>query len=384
MQLRSGSNCDTTTRNPTKNTYPPLLGVVISASSLERWFVKRTIEESLVFSHNVVVVYGDHLFTGEPEDIAFFDALKKRFSREVASGSLTFLKIEVPPDVMKRPAVRSRALDIASVVSPAGCRPRTGVIETSASVQYHNAARKSGFKEFVDNGVTRSREAGGTRRTSIVEADLWVLFLDADEVPEGRTVCKWWNASWGLGSQSHQTMDRRVTYKMANWWYFLLPDVRSDTPQDSVLLVHSSNVTDAGLCDPQERDGILAHACLASSSRSSQQAQVQTVCSRMTMAVVSNDRSVIMFHHYSWVRSREDLLRKVQAWGHRGDAPWQELLEHAWRLVDERGEVPSREFVHGTKLERVSGSDMSFGDDAAASSGNLQHHQDSKKNRKKL
>jgi hypothetical protein len=34
-----------------------------------------------------------------------------------------------------------------------------------------------------------------------------------------------------------------------------------------------------------------------------------------------------MIHHYSWVRTKEEMLQKVKSWGHRDDTDWQNLVE---------------------------------------------------------
>ena len=34
-----------------------------------------------------------------------------------------------------------------------------------------------------------------------------------------------------------------------------------------------------------------------------------------------------MFHHYSWVRTREEMLKKVKSWAHHKDRDWTSLVE---------------------------------------------------------
>ena len=33
-----------------------------------------------------------------------------------------------------------------------------------------------------------------------------------------------------------------------------------------------------------------------------------------------------LFHHYSWVKKKEEMLKKVSCWGHREDKDWEPLV----------------------------------------------------------
>jgi hypothetical protein len=56
-----------------------------------------------------------------------------------------------------------------------------------------------------------------------------------------------------------------------------------------------------------------------------------------------------MFHHYSWVRTRDEMMKKVQSWGHKNDRDWV-------ALVNEEFSAPFKgsDFVHGYKYKTVS------------------------------
>lgn len=151
----------------------------------------------------------------------------------------------------------------------------------------------------------------------------WVLFLDGDEVPDGESFSVWWRTN---------TRDSDVAYKFSNYWYFLLSTLRADQTEDSVLMIHSKNIRPHTLLyGERERDSLLQDC--------------PSVHRRMV------DRSAgSMFHHFSWVRSRKDLVKKVTTWGHKGDRPWKQLLEHCWAMMDEMGVTPRVDFVHGYRL----------------------------------
>jgi hypothetical protein len=39
------------------------------------------------------------------------------------------------------------------------------------------------------------------------------------------------------------------------------------------------------------------------------------------------NNNIPMIHHYSWVRTKEQMLQKVKAWGHNADKDWVSLIE---------------------------------------------------------
>lgn len=269
----------------------------VSASSLERPFLRRLLSECARFSTRVAVSYCSHLYSGEPEDLDLFQDLRHEFD-ESHPGIFQFVQYES---------------------------------KGNNSCANHNSARVTGFRALKNN-----------EDPSV--SPWWVLFLDADEIPDGEAMRCWINQQ----GVTNTNLEPSTAYKLSNYWYFLLPTLRADALEDSVLLLPHSSVTVEGLQDRRERDGILAH----------------TFGIARVKRGVLGDGGLPMFHHYSWVRTRPDLLRKVEHWGHRLDRPWRQLLEHAWALIDRssssssRKEIdgeglPSRDFVHGYKLLRV-------------------------------
>ena len=263
---------------PLPSSTSPLVSIV-SYCRNERMFVRALLENARMASDHVVLSVGTHLYTGEPEDEDALRSLAQEFP------DVRIVRYEVSPALLATP------------------------------IALHNAARKAGVR-------TAHEACGGS--------DFWALLLDGDEVPDGERLEAWWRAtSARLDPSSSGAL------KMANYWYFLDARLVADVHEDSVLLVHSSLLSDAALEHPRERDGILIVHSL-----------------RPARNVPGLDGQP-MFHHYSWVRQdRASLLRKVANWGHSGDKPWPAMLE---RLLDafEAGEWPERDFVHGYKLSRV-------------------------------
>ena len=106
-----------------------MITTIISYCSLDRTFIERTIEQSLLFSDDIIVVSFDHLLSGQPEDL-----------EDIAKLGLMF------------PYVRFLTLPF----SPA---------ETGR--YHHNMARWIG---------THHSRYG------------WILYLDSDEIPDGLAV----------------------------------------------------------------------------------------------------------------------------------------------------------------------------------------------------
>jgi hypothetical protein len=55
-----------------------------------------------------------------------------------------------------------------------------------------------------------------------------------------------------------------------------------------------------------------------------------------------------MFHHFSWVRTKEEMLTKVRSWAHRNDCNWTDLVEQEFTH-----EFTGRDFVHGYSYRTV-------------------------------
>ena len=47
----------------------------------------------------------------------------------------------------------------------------------------------------------------------------------------------------------------------------------------------------------------------------------------------------VIFHHYSWVRTKSELLLKTKSWAHKNDKNWNELIEIEF-LTDFSGTDP--------------------------------------------
>lgn len=124
----------------------------------------------------------------------------------------------------------------------------------------------------------------------------WVLLLDCDEIPEGDKFRAWWQQVEGT-----PILNSNTTFKIANYWYFKDPTNRAQTLEDSVLLIHSKYLSKFNVFGDYERDYLI------------QQSGTRLV--RQTKGT----KGEVMFHHYSWVRSRQGLEHKIKNWGHANE-----------------------------------------------------------------
>lgn len=236
---------------------------------MDEMFLPHLVPACCAIAEHVLIVYGSHLYDGTPDDIALYH-LRPYLNRY--PGVLEARQYNVDPQ------------------------------DVSDPFKYHNIARYTG-RCFMRDTIE------------------WMLFLDADEIPDSKEFLAWWEST-------RDTLNRNTAYKLANYWYFWDATLRAKQYEDSIVLAHRSICTYTALHSNRDRDGIVLHAPY-----------------NRRMVCGLNARP--MFRHYSWVRQdKAQLLRKVECWGHRTDKNWKALIESF-----ERGDM-SRDFVHGYQLEK--------------------------------
>lgn len=119
----------------------------------------------------------------------------------------------------------------------------------------------------------------------------WFFLIDADEIPDAAALMTWLQDA---------TLEKDYAYKLANYWYFKDVVNQATTFEDSILLIHRSHLTTSTVFHDDERDGILSVSGVKQH--------------RMVMG-----RNGPMFHHFSWVRSKDGLAKKLRTWAHRDD-----------------------------------------------------------------
>lgn len=251
------------------------IATVINFCTNEAKFLRHTFEEALKFSSEVIAVASSHFFDGSEENRSLLNQIYASFPK------VLFVEYPYNPSLVPK--------RIFQVLKP--------------TTFWHCFSRLVGFSMLSDS------------------ID-WVLFLDADEVPDGNRFSEWLDFS---GYRCYTAL------KMANYWYFREPIYQAKTWEDSIVFLSKKAILPETLIDPQERDAL--YNLLPSPKR------------RM---VIGPDGKP-MFHHFSWVREKEEMIKKVETWGHRQDRDWKLLIEKEFS-----SSFSGTDFVHGYQFSEVS------------------------------
>lgn len=149
----------------------------------------------------------------------------------------------------------------------------------------------------------------------------YVLFLDADEIIEGQLMFEW------LQTREHKDYD---VISFECYWYFREKRFRAKTTEQAAVLCNKRICTEDYIYSPAERWEFFN--------------RLQYV--RALQHKKINDR--IVCHHYSWVRDKEQMLRKVKSWGHRNDKDWVKLVEEEFSRP-----FTMKDFVHNYEFENI-------------------------------
>lgn len=258
------------------------LCIFINYCSAERAFIHPLIQQcaEITAPENIYVSIGSHFYrTYEHEDTDHITDLATSHPR------VNFVIYEVTPN--------------AEASNPLKHRP---------TAYWHNVARIAAWRRLCE-----------LHNELLTAMGAWILFLDADEIPEGAAFRDWFHA---------QRLFPDVVYRFANYWYFREPTFRATTPEYSPVMLHSSQITPTLLMDDMERTGY-THG--------------------LPHAVVT---APIMFHHFSWVRTKYDMIRKVTSWGHCADrTDWVDKVTQEFeRQFDPEYDT---DFVHNYSYTRV-------------------------------
>lgn len=188
------------------------------------------------------------------------------------------------------------------------------------------------FHVDTDLTVTSKRRAGTTWHwynmahvAGLLEigsqAD-YVLLVDADEIIEARAFADF---------LEHSDWESCDAVRFEAYWYFKSPRYRAVEQEVAGTLFRRRVLNADNLLFPFHRNE-----------------KFEKVQGKKADHVVGrNGRPFV--HHYSWVRTREEMLRKTASWGHKADKDWPPLIEAAFR---ENG-LPKTDFVHGYRFVEV-------------------------------
>ena len=250
----------------------PRIATIINFCTNEARFLSACIEECSHFSRQIIIPVCDHFFDGDMENRALLEQIYAAFPN--------CLFIEYPFIPRKIPKRIFRKID---------------------PVHFWHSASRALAKEFLDEEISQ------------------VLFLDADEIPEGKKFLEWLEIS----GSSQYTVQRLRAY-----WYFREPRYRANRLETTPLIVQRRSLERSILLHEEERDAI--EALLPGPKR----------------RFVSGLDGEPMFHHFSWVRTKEEMLRKVSSWGHCHDRDWKTLVEQEFSRP-----FNGTDFIHGYEFQ---------------------------------
>lgn len=150
----------------------------------------------------------------------------------------------------------------------------------------------------------------------------WVLWLDADEIVDGEAMLQLLQTGQHLGYAAQS---------FSNYWYFREACFQAETLEDSAILIRRDQISESSIMDPMERISLFEGA------------------QGHKRRFVNGLDQIPLVHHYSWVRSQAQMLRKVRAWSHREDRDWEACVQQEFQ-----GPFKGTDFVHGYTFKTVS------------------------------
>jgi len=138
----------------------------------------------------------------------------------------------------------------------------------------------------------------------------WYLFIDVDEIPDAEIFLK----------NIQRFDDPNITYKFFTFTYFREPIYLSNFMESLVLLCHKNNITNKSLMHPMERTFYISNNERMDNS-------IIININHKVVDVLDINSNQPIFHHFSWVRSKENMIKKIRGWSHRDDKDWISIIE---------------------------------------------------------
>jgi len=136
----------------------------------------------------------------------------------------------------------------------------------------------------------------------------WYLFIDVDEIPDSDIFLK----------NIKRFDDPNITYKLYTYTYFREPIYVRNVMENLILLCHKNNINTKSLMHDMERsfyNEVIIDKTIVENKN------------HKIIDILDEDTHNAIFHHFSWVRSKENMIKKVKSWSHKDDKNWIELIE---------------------------------------------------------
>ncbi len=240
------------------------IATIINYCSNDYRFLRFNILQIKKFSQQIIVPYCDHFYDGSPENKAVIQTTIK------VNPQARFIEFPYNPQ-----ATRSLWRGWQFLL------------------RYLGRGRVFGPQYWI----CFARQLGYQTIKPPVE---YVLFLDADEIINGRKFLDW------LNTNQYKKFN---ALKPANYWYWRSPRYQATVWEDSPLLAKYSCLKKAVFMDHDERN-----------------ATYHSLPFPKTRMVLGLDQKP-MIHHYAWAKPKANLLKKVACWGHTKDRNWTKLIQ---------------------------------------------------------
>lgn len=234
------------------------IAAVINYCTNDYRFLARACAEVSSFALQTLIPVCDHFFDGAPENRPLLDTTYAEHPHAL------FLEFAFDQKELYTPYIRRDPQD------------------EDWGALWHSTARYLSFL-YLDDAIE------------------YLLFLDADEILEGKKFAEW------LQKENYQKWD---ALWFSAYCYGSSPSKRAPDIQQTALLVKRSSISPLKIFNAQERFGLFAG--LSGPKR---------------LQITGCDGKP-MIHHYSWVRPKEESLKKARTWGKKHLCNWEEWLEN--------------------------------------------------------
>jgi hypothetical protein len=141
----------------------------------------------------------------------------------------------------------------------------------------------------------------------------YILYIDVDEIVEVEEFKKF------IQEGEYKNFD---SVRLSNYWYFREPTYQATTKEDTVVMCKTS-IAQSIPATPGGRN----------------------IYFRENRSTLNTNTFI---HHYSWVRTKEEMIKKVSNWGHNKDRDWISLIEQEFSHT-----FNGTDFVHGYQYNIV-------------------------------
>ena len=267
---------------------------VISYCSRSYKFLKPCIQHIKDFSDEIIIPVSDHFFNGDSENC---DLINKSIKENPEAN---FLEFEWNPSLYKN-------LELQSLNDPFTPVKYMVNINPYEDIWFWNQLQR----------------CIGWENTS----SKYILFIDADEICHTERFLEWLNIF---------PYEEYNSIRFDSFFYFLQPSFQSKTTEEwnGITIVKKEALS---------QETFFLH--------SSERLNFINFVEGKRKTKTEGLDGMPLWHHYSWVGNKQELLKKTVSWSHNRDRNWEYLIEKEF----ERDFNPDTDtcFVHNYNYKKV-------------------------------